>query len=77
MWFLLLNPPFSPAILIACISTLIPKIPWWIRDLIPGISCISIQLLPRIPTLIPRIPIPFLTFPPLFSAFLSFRFPIP
>ena len=39
---------------------------------------ISIRIL-RIPTLIPRncIPIPFLTFPPLFSVFPLFHFPIP
>ena len=53
--------------MIPCIATLIPQI-----------FCISTQI-PHIPTLIlrTRLPIPFLAFPPLFSALPSFRYPIP
>ena len=56
------------------ISSLIPCI----ATLIPHIFRISTQI-PRIPTLIfhTSIPFPFLVFPPLFSAFSSFRSPIP
>ena len=56
------------------VSTLTPCI----ATLIPHIFCFSTQI-PRIPTLISRtrIPILFVVFLPLFSAFPSFRSPIP
>ena len=65
-------------VLFYIISTTILKFPQCTATLIPNNFCISTQST-RIPTLIPctRIPIPFLVFPPLFSAFLSFPYPIP
>ena len=65
-------------VLFYIISTTILKFPQCTATLIPNNFCISTQST-RIPTLIPctRIPIPFLVFPHLFSAFLSFPYPIP